>query len=302
MATIFENIIELSELIQKEHLEKKDEFPTSEGFLKKMMSYFAESREHIKEWLNLLRNAHYIFIINVVHPDPRHEEMEGIDAYVYAEKNLMEIIKLNSEKKLERIYEGTYYKKASPTSIERELFPQVKNLNNTPMGRALHEFVSVRNSLAMIDSIPQEFTEDWKKAKLREFLQDYAGNQVHFETDILPDEISSQSVVAKKEDIDINPRSPWGKLSIRFSPTILLKVHFRKYDFHIIKRLLRTGRIHNENELKIIRDEAIKLELEALTNSVVQKKIDELIDLRRYAQAKLNILKTKKEQKNLAND
>ena len=293
MANFFKELVELADLIKKENQDSK-ELPTSDDFLKIAASSFAQVPEKIIERLDLLKDSHFIFIINIVHPDPKYGDVIGIDAYVYADKSLVEKLKASAEKRLESIYEGQYYKKASANSIERELFPQVKKLNNTPIGRALHEYVSLRSCVMMLDANPDEFIEEWRISRLKQLAQEFTQEDVQLD---IAEESEHEEVVEvhdeerKEEPIDINPNSPWGRLSRRYSADILIKAHFRKYEFGMIKKLVRTGRITSIEMLMHIRNEAMTMEKKADENPIVKKVLPDLIDLRRYVQARLNIIK-----------
>ena len=51
---------------------------------------------------------------------------------------------------------------------------------------------------------------------------------------------------AGKEYIE-NPNSSWSKITHNFPVDFLVRIHFRKYDFDTVKKLIQKGKINNNN-------------------------------------------------------
>ena len=63
---------DIANQIKEENVRGRERIPTSETFIKRMMTLHSKSAEDIKFYLDQLKELHYIFIINVVASDPAH--------------------------------------------------------------------------------------------------------------------------------------------------------------------------------------------------------------------------------------
>lgn len=289
---IAEELAEMIKEVNSSTREGKEKIPNSETHLKEWCSHFAMDEKSIRGILDDLKNAHYIFIINIVMPDP-NLYLPGTDSYIYAEISLVNELKRYSENRLEKIYEQTFYKKKSPFLIIKELFPRVKEFNNTPIGKALNETVMIEEFLRVMNSSPYEYTDSWKKAKLREIYNETDTEVPELEKEL---ELKNNRAVDQLGDQYNNldsQSSQWKKLTSTLPIEFLVRIHFRKHEFDIVKKLIQTGKITEEKDLKYIRDTLQMMEGRANQDIILRKYLDQMVELRRLAQAKLNILRAK---------
>ena len=295
MASTHEQAIELAEMIKKENQKKNDNIPDTDSFIKMACSFLSENERRVYTLIELLRDSHYIFIINLVHPDPgARNQQTGVDAYVYADTKILHMLKEQSESRLEKIYEGTYYKKAGASTVIRELFPKIKTLNNTAVGRAINETVMLEEFLRIINSSPLEYEDSWRNAKLAGLLGEEEEEDEDLEEIDLGDHIEEDDTHPNLPVI--NPQSPFGKLSGRFSIEMLVRVHFNKFEFETIRRLVGSTRIRTAKQYRYIIQKCYEFEKEAKTDFLKEKHVDKVVELRRFVQAKLNILKEKQQE------
>jgi hypothetical protein len=289
MAGKVKSALELAELIKEENSNGRDRIPNSETHMKNWCAHFAQTEQQIREVLLKLRDAHYIFIINIVSPDP-NLYLPGTDSYVFADLGILNELKRFSENRLEKAYEATFYKKKSPFQITRELFPKIKEFNNTPLGKALNETVMLEEFSRVMQNSAFEYDDSWRLPKIKEIYEETLENITEaMEQEALPARAVDQ-VSQKKEALD-NPNSLWAKLSSTFSVEFLLRIHFRKYEFEVVKKLIQTGKIRMEPDLKYIRDTLQMMEGRIDQDPILKRHLNEMIELRRLAQAKLNILR-----------
>nr|WP_244935632.1 hypothetical protein [Leptospira bouyouniensis] len=280
-------------MIRKENLESRDKIPTSDSHLRIWSSQLARSEEEIRKLLAALRDSHFIFLVSIVSPDP-NLFVYGEDAYVFAEPFILNELKKHSEETLEKLYEASNYKRKSAFQITRELFPKIKEFNNTPLGRAINLSVMLEEFQRMLTAQSYEYTDQWRRNKLQEIFKDevlqaeeLANNANFRENDPTKRAVDQLKDQAPKEKIDSN----WVKAKENFSTEFLLRVHFRKYEFDIVKKLIQSGKLKEEKDIKYVRDTIQLMESRIDQDNLLKRYANEMIDLRRYAQAKLNMLR-----------
>ncbi|EQA37209.1 hypothetical protein LEP1GSC047_4002 [Leptospira inadai serovar Lyme str. 10] len=302
MGTSLATALELAEEIRKVNAQEDNRIPYSDTFLKDMMSFFSRETAQIREILEVLREAKYIFIIKVVLPDAAHNAKNqdpGVDAYIYADSKIVSDLRSYSEKKLEKAYEATYYKRKSPFQITRELFPKIKEHNNTPLGRYVNVVVMLEEYQRVLTAAPNEYEDARRRNNLAALLEQ-SGTPATIARDIPEYEIGpsigshgtkrAADRVASNE-ILINPKNPWSRLTSKFSSEFLIRIHLRKYEFDTVKKLIQGGKIAEYDELKFVRDTLQVMESHVHLDPLLNNFLSEMTELRRLAQKKMNILK-----------
>ncbi|XDD41886.1 hypothetical protein AB3N58_11325 [Leptospira sp. WS60.C2] len=293
MAGSIKVCLDLADIIRKENVESREKIPTSDTHLRIWSSQLARSEEDIRKLLTALRDSHYIFIVTIVSPDP-NLFVYGEDAYVYAEPFILNELKKHSEETLEKQYEASNYKRKSAFQITRELFPKIKEFNNTPLGRAINLSVMLEEFQRMLTAQSYEYTDQWRRNKLQEIFKDEVlvaeelANSANFrDNDATKRAVDQLKEQTPKEKIDSN----WVKAKENFSTEFLLRVHFRKYEFDIVKKLIQSGKLKEEKDIKYVRDTIQLMESRMEQDNLLRRYANEMIELRRYAQAKLNMIR-----------
>ncbi|MFB5650005.1 hypothetical protein ACE5IS_05110 [Leptospira wolffii] len=304
MATPLEIALELAEEIKKINQQEDNRIPSSDTFLKDMMAFYSREASDIRQSLELLRQARYIFIIKIVLPETSknsRDQDQGVDAYVYADLKIVNDLKGFAEKKLEKAYEATYYKRKSPFQITRELFPKIKEHNNTPLGRFINIAVMLEEYQRVLTAAPNEYEENRKRNLLSELLEK-AGTPVAVARDI-PDyelgplggggapSMKRAADVVSSSEVALNPKSPWSRLTSKFSVEFLVRIHLRKYEFDTVRKLILSGKLTNFEDLKFVRDSIQKMESHIHLDPLLSGYTMDMTELRRLAQKKMNILK-----------
>ncbi|MDF3820646.1 hypothetical protein P3G55_12080 [Leptospira sp. 96542] len=293
MAGSIKICLELAESIRKENLESREKIPTSDTHLRIWSSQLARSEEDIRKLLYSLRDSHFIFIVNIVAPDP-NLFVYGEEAYIYAEPFILNELKKITEESLEKLYESSNYKRKSAFQITRELFPKIKEFNNTPLGRAINLTVMLEEFNRMLTAQSFEYTDQWRRNKLHEIYREEinAADELSAFSALKESDPNKRAVdqlkeQAPKEKIDQN----WMRAKENFSTEFLLRVHFRKYEFDVIKKLIQTGKLKDEKDIKYVRDTIQLMETRTDQDNLLKRYSTEMTELRRYAQAKLNLMR-----------
>ncbi|UOG59639.1 hypothetical protein [Leptospira noguchii] len=292
MSALSEVALQIASEIRKVNLREDQRIPTSDTFIKELMSLFSREPDELRNILETLRTAKIIFIIKIVLPDDKASKMNdpGVDAYAYADLKILNDLKYYSEKKLERLYEATYYKKKSPSTITRELFPKIRELNNTPIGRIVNIAVMLEEYIRMMNNNPNEFQEEFRSQAMEDLLLSKGDTS---ETPVRQTPLSNSfgpNLSQRATDIpnNINPNSPWGRMVSKFSIDFLLRVHLRKCEFETVRKLVTSGKVTSEENLRLIRDSLLKMEKNVNVDKVLASYLDEMIELRRLTQRKIN--------------
>jgi hypothetical protein len=279
---------EIANQIKEENLRGKERIPTSETFIKKMMTQHSKTAEEIFTCLDNLHELHFIFKISLVQPD-QELYLESVEGYVYAEASVLNDVKNQSEQKLVAAYENTLYKRKSAFQITRELFNKVKEYNNTDLGRALNETVMLEEFLRIISSNAFEYSDSYRKEKLYKlFKEDEPAILSHHEM-YTEDELSPSNT--EKQRYFDPGNSKWSKAVNQFSVPFLIKIHFRKYEFDIVKKLINTQKITMLEDLVFIRNTLKFLEIQLDKDIILKYHIEKIIELRRITQGKINALR-----------
>ncbi|MBM9501387.1 hypothetical protein JWG44_14110 [Leptospira sp. 201903071] len=305
MKSLTDVALEIASEIKKINLQDDDKIPTSDTFVKELMALYSREPEDLRNIIEALREAKIVFVIKIVLPEERASKMNdpGVDAYAYADLKILTDLKYFAEKKLERLYEATYYKKKSPSLIARELFPKIRELNNTPIGRIVNIAVMLEEFIRMMNNNPNDFLEEFRIQALEEILVS-KGSSPSEGKDIVEDSsptssfsssfspVPSQRATDRMEEQlnNVNPNSPWGRMVSKFSVDFLLRVHLRKCEFETIRKLIITGKVAEAEQLRLVRDSLLKMEKNIHVDTVLASYLEEMVELRRLTQRKLNLL------------
>ncbi|EQA35774.1 hypothetical protein LEP1GSC047_0220 [Leptospira inadai serovar Lyme str. 10] len=294
--------LELTEEIKRIHLQKEDVIPYSDTFIREASALIYQDANRVRKILEILRDAKYIFIIKVVLPDPhsgiKNQDM-GVDAYIYADSKIVSEIRSYAEKKLEQIYEATFFKKKSPFLITRELFPKIREHNNTLLGRYVNVTVMLQEFQRVLNSFPFDYEDTRRKEILTSIIERV---EVKEPTEIdIPEPInkieyssfpSDDRVLVSMTSVEpqMNPNSPWARLISRVPVPFLIRIHLRKFEFDTVRILIQSGKISDMNDLKWIRNSLRKMEEDVPFDSIIGRASFKITDLRRLVQKKINAI------------
>lgn len=286
MSSVIKILQDIASQIRDENLRGKDRIPTSEFFIKKMVQAHDKSPEDIRYYLEQLKETHHIFTYHLVSPDPSLF-VQGIEGYVYADQTVLNEVRHFLENKIGQLYENTFYKKKTYQQILRELLPRLKEYNNTEMGRALNSAMMVDEFIRVISSNAFEYTENWRKEKLYKAFREE--DEMFGETIVEETSFSESRIDSPRYKDPSN--SKWARTINQFSAKFVLRIHFRKYEFDVVRKLIITGKITSVEDFIFIRDSIKEMETLKDKDPVLKYHIEKMTELRRLCQAKINIIR-----------
>lgn len=142
----------------------------------------------------------------------------------------------------------------------------------------------------MMNNNPNEFQEEFRSQAMEDLLLSKGDTS---ETPVRQTPLSNSfgpNLSQRATDIpnNINPNSPWGRMVSKFSIDFLLRVHLRKCEFETVRKLVTSGKVTSEENLRLIRDSLLKMEKNVNVDKVLASYLDEMTELRRLTQRKLN--------------
>jgi hypothetical protein len=265
--------------------------PTSDIIFRKYINDLVYSEDMARYYLKLLAESNFIFVIQIVKPDTILR-IPGIDGYVVAELDIIEKLLAVYNQRLITIYEAEKRKLAGVETIIRELMPKVKELNNTPLGKVLNICIMLDQFTRIIHERPDHFQDAYRINKLKQFIPE----EDEFKE---PEEEHEkiQQVQEKRRAVDteeyqqlskMNLTGNWAKAVEQFGVQFLIRVHLRKCEFNVLKKLLLQKRIAREEDLIFLRDSLRKMEERSLFNPELKKYLNQIKELKRIVQIKIN--------------
>lgn len=272
----------------------EDPIPTSDFIFRKHLMDLVYNEDTAQYYLKLLNETNFIFIIHIVEADPVLK-IPGIYGYVVAEKDIMEHLLAVYKKKLESVYEIEKRKAAGADTIIRELIPKVKEFNNTPLGKLLNICIMLDQFLRVYQERSENYNDDYRIYNLKKYLpeEDVKDNVEEDSKEIKPvkQEKKIQRAVDSEEYKELskmNLSGNWGKAIEKFGVQFLIRVHLRNNEYDILKKLLLQKKIAKEEDLLFLRDTLRKMDERSLFEKELKKYQNEIKELKRIVQIKLN--------------
>ena len=271
----------------------EEAIPTSDIIFRKYLNDLVYSEDMASYYLKLLAESNFIFLVQIVKPDTILR-IPGIDGYVVAELDIIEKLLAVYKQRLVTIYEVEKRKLAGVETIIRELMPKVKELNNTPLGKILNICIMLEQFIHIINEKPDHFQDAYRISKLKQFIPE---EEEFKEPDEVEEQEKIQQVQERRRAVDteeyqqlskMNLTGNWAKAVEQFGVQFLIRVHLRKYEFDVLKKLLLQKRIAREEDLIFLRDSLRKMEERSLFNPELKKYLSEIKELKRIVQIKIN--------------
>ena len=264
--------------------------PTSDIIFRKYLNDLVYSEDMARYYLKLLAESNFIFMIQIVKPDTILR-IPGIDGYVVAELDIIEKLLAVYNQRLITIYEAEKRKLAGVETIIRELMPKVKELNNTSLGKVLNICIMLEQFTRIINERPDHFQDAYRISKLKQFIPEEDEFKEPEEEHEKIQQVQERRRAVDTEEYQqlskMNLTGNWAKAVEQFGVQFLIRVHLRKYEFDVLKKLLLQKRIAREEDLIFLRDSLRKMEERSLFNPELKKYLNEIKELKRIVQIKI---------------
>jgi hypothetical protein len=269
----------------------EEAIPTSDIMFRKYLNDLVYSEDMARYYLKLLAESNFIFVVQIVKSDTVLR-IPGIDGYVVAELDIIEKLLAVYNQRLVTIYEAEKRKLAGVETIIRELMPKVKELNNTPLGKVLNICIMLEQFTRIIHERPDHFQDAYRISKLKQFIPEEDEFKEPEEEHEKIQQVEERRRAVDTEEYQqlskMNLTGNWAKAVEQFGVQFLIRVHLRKYEFDVLKKLLLQKRIAREEDLIFLRDSLRKMEERSLFNPELKKYLNEIKELKRIVQIKIN--------------
>ncbi len=294
---------------ESNQLTGEEAVPTSDNIYKKLLHGLSIAEPKIKFYLKALAEAHYIFAIRLVEADPK-SGVDHIDGFIVAELPVLVRMKDVAFKELEIAYEQQFYRRKQAVVICREIVGDARRFNNTPIGRLLNLSVMIQQYEHLMASVFHEFSDVWKRRKLADILTaegDPEALNMKFEAAPVMEEGPPEAAFPGKSAVasqttravdtaeyvklqQMNTEGAWGEAVQKFGAQFLIRIHFRKYEFDQVRALIKNRRVAYEHDLRYVRDTLRVMDDRIHEDTELLKHRNQMADLRRLAQLRLNEL------------
>ena len=314
---------EITRRIRQENLYNKNyPIPSSDTFYDRHVSDICESQERLREHLQILEEARHVFVFTLTEAD-QSVGLPAVDGYVVAERTVLTSLLDHYHKKLQALYESVHNRRKGANEILQELMGRLNDVRNSSLGSSARICVMLKQYELTIQRNEEGYADPWKAQKLDELLNKKEGGQEEdFEIKPEADEIEydsynqetpeqlSEAPPEKPDSFEEMPKrraidteeyhrhvsqmkfpNEWERAVSRYGVRFLLRIHFRKYEFQLVKRLIQTGRITEKEDLCYVRDTIRTMEGRLSFDFRLERHLMRMHELRRLAQMALNRLR-----------
>ncbi len=278
-------------IISQNAQNSRDAIPHSDEFRRKMESIHGFTADFIEECILLLKDAHKIFIIEIVQEDESHD-VKRIQGYIDADLSTIRRLKNIYQKLLQDIYEEENHQRLMAHQIIRELFPKMHMYNNTPMGFIANKAIMTEEYELLLEKEFHQYTESWKEEKILSLLKE-RGEELA-QTLEKPEEVIEEPV---PEKIPVKKRAVDSEQSGELSTAATLKsidkvlriygieffyrVNLRKYNFDLIKTVIESKKISRRDDLLLLKKMIQKIKDNAHRDPGLSEHMENLYNLER---------------------
>ncbi|MEQ9363105.1 MAG: hypothetical protein RIF32_02625 [Leptospirales bacterium] len=137
---------------------------------------------------------------------------------------------------------------------------------------------------------PEDSADDVAEAPLAQFDGPFDANSDELAAEEFPADPRRRAVDLTELDelqaMDLSGN--WGRVVKKYGVIFLVRIHLRKYEFDILRALIRGGRISREDDLRYLRDSLRKMQGRLDSDPPLKSFVKEMAELRRLAQVRLN--------------
>jgi len=244
---------------EKNSFESPDAIPHSDIFFRELESMMGIPRLDIKNIIRILHDSHYIMIIEIVKEDRSHD-VKRVEGYVCAELPVIRRLKNYYHMQLQQEYSKMFGKQQMAQYIIKQLFPNIRQYNNLPLGHILNKSLMLVEFENLIEKEFSQYTDEWKENKLRELIilqeaeyrkdSQATGQGPSQEPDVRR-AVDSGSYNEYNED---RGRCSSKKLLQIYGFDFFIRVNLRKYNFKLICEAVDRGYIAKKAELRRLKE------------------------------------------------
>lgn len=276
--------------------------PHSDQLNKFIQSSMGIPAESGKLAIRLLIEAHRILSIEIVADDQKHG-IDRVEGYITADLSVVGQLKTYFQDLLCQLYEKQFKKHLLIHQLIKELFPIIKNFNNTELGQIANKAIMLNEYERLIGKDFSEFSTEFQEKQLIEIARrehfDYTskiaslGSVIH-ETAVpeAPSAPAEQSSLPNsfsraidsqmyREFSEKKDHYPIQRILNIYGIDFFLKVNFRKYQFSQIKKLIDDRQITKREDLMAVRTMLDTVKQHLFSDKELDRRKGDIYDLER---------------------
>ncbi len=294
---------ELYEEIKKRNSGNDEKsIPQSDEFIRLMSATLGVGMETVKKLIDVLVKSHMIFSFDIVHRDELRN-IPAVEGYVITDLNVIRRLKTSFQRILVEYYSKEFKKDLMPYQVVKEIFPVIKSLNNTPIGKIANKAIMLEEYDRLLEKEFQNYTasfqerqlaielrnanldgadtkKDVKELKSRALRED-AGDERGSSSDRAVDSRRYSDFISKKN------KYPLQRIINIYGMDFFLKVNLRNYQYGYLKKLIEDGQIGKRSDLVMLRDMLRTVKGNVTKDPAVAEHIDEVYELEKALLHKL---------------
>ncbi len=163
-------------IVQLNKQEDNKSIPHSDQFMRDVESTVGINREMARRALNILRESHYILVIEI-EKDDSNNNIQRIEGYVQATMETVTRLKSHFQNQLEQVYEKERGQHLMVHQIIKEIFPRMQSLKGTAMGQVANKAIMLEEYANLLQRHYQQYSPDWKEEKFEEIIRQIEGEE-----------------------------------------------------------------------------------------------------------------------------
>ena len=263
MSDTFELVYEqIKEANRRDHI---DAIPHSDTFTKKMESVLGMEGHTINKAINVLKEAHKIFTIEITKEDKR-KEIKKVVGYVDSDIDTIRRLKHFYQLKLVEEYANAKKNRVPLSEIIREFLKRPSEFTNSQLGQIANKTIMLEEYENLIIKHPEQYSEEWKNDKLSEIVKKFDSSDMPSGGNNPQSAPVAEKALADQEDnrraVDTDKYHEFEKTSQQmpvqkiikiYGMEFFLRVSYRKYCFAMLQGLVEKGIIRRKNDLVLMK-------------------------------------------------
>ncbi len=235
--------------------------PHSDSFYKDMGALYGLKRYELDEIIELLRESHRIFVIEINKEDHDHD-IKRIDGFVEADLTTVRRLKNYFQKLLMDEFEMKKSKRLHTHQIINEMYANPDLYINTTLGMIGNKAIMLEEYENLIEKKYSEYTESWKLEAFHKLLEEIENEKKGQAREKGNDEEREAVLEETKRAVDFGISDsytvPETRTSLKkqlqiYGAETFCRINLRKYNFPLIKDMVQSGMINRKDELKSIK-------------------------------------------------
>ncbi len=286
---------ELYEEIKKRNAGNDEKsIPQSDEFIRLMSATLGVGMDTVKKLIDVLVKSHMVFSFEIVHKDELRNT-PAVEGYVITDLNAIRRLKSSFQKILVEYYAKEFRKDLMPHQVVKEIFPIIKSLNNTPIGKIANKAIMLEEFDRLLEKEFQNYTASFQDRQLeielrnanldgadaKKEVKDLKSRALREDVESGGETPSERAVDSKRYSDFISKKNkyPLQRIINIYGMDFFLKVNLRNYQYGYLKKLIEDGQISKRSDLVMLRDMLRVVKGNVSRDPAIAEHIDEVYEL-----------------------